>query len=215
MWEPDYVTLTEMKHYLAVEALDTTDDAELPFAITAASRAIDKFCSERFNGMGAKRQFGQVAAPEVRYYTPRWDQNLIRWVIEIDDLEDPTGLTLQVDPGNTGVYNQTITAYVLRPPNALANKRVYTQIAILPTSSVQPSWFTDSAKALGKWGWISYPTTVKTATYIQAHRFAKRRQSPMGVTGSPQKGTEKKLLEECDPDVKLMLTDYVKLGWTP
>jgi len=213
-WEPDYITSAEFKHYTSIEALDTVDDAEIGFAITAASRAVDKCCSERFNGMGAKRQFGQTAAPEVRYYTPRWDNDLIRWVIEVDDFDDITSLVVQVSTGNNEVYNGTITDYVLRPRNALADKRVYTQIAIATASSIQPVFFRDSAKITNKWGWTTTPTTVKTGTFTQAHRFAKRRQSPMGVTGSPQKGTEAKLLEEVDPDIALMLTDYVKLGWT-
>jgi len=213
-WEPDYITAVEFKHYTKIENSDTVDDAEISFAITAASRAIDKCCSERFNGMGAKRQFGQVAAPEARYYTPRWDNDLIGWVIETDDFDDPTGLTVQVSAGGNDVYNGTITDYVLRPKNAIADKRVYTQIEIASVSNVQPIFFRDSAKITVKWGWTTVPTTIKTATLIQSHRFTKRRQSPMGVTGSPQKGTEAKLLEEVDADIALMLTDYIKLGWT-
>ena len=215
-WEPDYITATEFKNYVRISnPNDTLDDQLIPVWITAASRAVDRCCSERQNGMGARRQFGQTAAAEARYYTPRWDGELLRWVIEIDDVEDPTGMTIEVDTGNTGVYNSVITDFTLRPRNALLRKRVYTQIAVSSLSSVQPTYFVDSAKVTVKWGWIAYPTTIKEATFIQTHRFSKRRQSPLGTTGSPQKGTEQQLFEDVDPDIKLMLQPYVKLGWTP
>lgn len=213
-WEPDYATLADYKHYLNIQAPDIADDQELPLDITAASRAVDKCCSERTNGLGARRQFGKVDAPEVRYYTPRWDQDLLRWVIEVDDIADVTGLVINVDTGNDDIYESTITQFVMRPKNALARQRVYTQIAISTLSTVQPTYFPDSAKITGLWGWTIPPVTVKRATLLQAHRFTKRRQSPMGITGSPQKGTEKRLLEDVDPDIRQMLMDYVKLGWT-
>lgn len=213
-WEPDYITLTDYKHYLGIKDPDNTDDPELPLDITAASRAVDKCCSERANGLGARRQFGKVDAPEARFYTPRWDTDLLRWVIEIDDIDDVTGLVIAIDTGNDDVYESTITQYVMRPKNALARKRVYTQIAISTLSTVQPTYFPDSAKITGLWGWSTTPVTVKRATLLQAHRFTKRRQSPMGTTGSPQKGSEKQLLENVDPDIEQMLMDYRKLGWT-
>lgn len=216
-WEPDYLTLPEFKSYIRITAPnDTVDDSVLPWAITAASRAIDKCCSERQNGMGARRQFGKTDTVESRYYTPRWDQDLIRWVIEIDDLYSATGLVIEVDTGNDDVYGEVITDYVLRPRNALLQQRVYTQIAVSTRSNIQPVIFPDSAKVTtDKWGWSAYPTTVKEGTAIQAHRFAKRRQSPLGTTGSPAKGTEQKIIEDVDPDIELMLKSYVKLGWTP
>lgn len=215
-WEPDYLTLSEFKNYIRITAPnDNIDDAVLPWAITAASRAIDKCCSERKNGMGARRQFGKVDALESRYYTPRWDQNLLRWVIEIDDLYDSAGLLVEIDTGNDDVYGEFITDYVLRPKNALAQKRVYTQIAVSTRSNIQPVYFPDSARVTtDKWGWSAFPVTIKEGAAIQGHRFAKRRQSPLGTTGSPQKGTEQKVIEDVDPDIELMLKSYVKLGWT-
>lgn len=215
-WEPDYITLADFKKYIRINAPnDNIDDAILPFAITAGARSIDKCCSERANGMGARRQFGKVDTVESRYYTPRWDQNLLRWVIEIDDVYDATGLTLEIDSGNDDVYGEIITQFVMRPKNALAQKRVYTQIAVSTQSNVQPVYFRDSAKVTtDKWGWASPPPTIQEANYIQSHRFAKRRQSPLGTTGSPQKGTEQKVIEDVDPDIELMLKSYIKLGWT-
>ena len=66
-WEPDYVELADFKDYLGMDADDTSDDTILGLDISAASRAIDRCCSNRFNGMGARRQFGKLAAPAAFY----------------------------------------------------------------------------------------------------------------------------------------------------
>lgn len=214
-WEPDYVTAAAYKHYTKIS--DTEDDAEIALYITAASRAVDRCCSERPNGMGARRQFGQVAAPEVRYYTPRWDQDLLKWVIEVDDFATTVGMVVQISTGNDNVYSSTIdNAYVIpRPMNAIVEGMVYTQIAIASDSPVQPNYFKDSAKITIRWGWTAFPDTVELATMIQAHRFSKRRQSPGVASGSTQKGTKQDFDPGVDPDIALMLKKYVKLGWTP
>lgn len=44
----DYVTLSEVKNYLAIPNADTADDAVLAVCITAASRAIDVACNQVF-----------------------------------------------------------------------------------------------------------------------------------------------------------------------
>lgn len=215
-WQPDYVTLAEFKHYLEIDTLDTTDDAELAFAITAGSRCVDRVCSTVHNGLGAPRQFGKVDSSEARYFTPRWDSELLSWVVEIDDLYSAVGLTVDSASGNDRTYSSSVTAYTLRPMNALVDQMVYTQLLINNTSSVQPSYFQDSIRLTSaKWGWSDVPTAVVQATLIQAHRIKKRRVSPMGKSGSPQKGTQQELLEDVDPDVVLILKEYVKLGRTP
>lgn len=216
-WEPDYITLAEFKHYLKIDhPTDTEDDQELPFDITAGARSIDLVCSTRHNGLGAPRQFGKTDTSEARYYTPRWDSCLLAWVIEIDDVYDSTGLVLEVSSGNSRDYASAITSFVMRPMNALKRQRVYTQILIKNSSSVQPNHFEDSARVTtDKWGWSTPPYTVKRANFIQSHRFKSRRVSAMGKAGSPQKGTQQELLADIDPDVILMLQDYVKLGRTP
>jgi hypothetical protein len=105
----------------------------------------------------------------------------------------------------------------LRPRNAPRDNRPWTQIAISPASTVQPARFPDSVRATANvWGWTEFPTTVVRATLIQAHRFNKRRVSPFGIKGSPQRGTLQTITEEVDADVAAMLNsnNFVKLGWT-
>jgi hypothetical protein len=212
-WEPDYITETEFRNYIKDNSSDNA--AEIAEAITSASRAVDRFCSVRPNGMGARRQFGQMAAPVAFYYTARWDTDLMKWVIEIDDLMDTTGLVISVDNDRDGIYESTITDYTLRPQDAIARGRPYTQIAVSNNSSVQPTFFVDGVKGLGRWGWSSHPATVELGTKIQAHRWYKRRVAPYQVSGSPQKGTaQTQPMNEVDPDIGIMLEPYIKSGWT-
>lgn len=49
------------------------------------------------------------------------------------------------------------------------------------------------------------PATVKLATEMQASRWAKRRDAPFGIAGSPEMGSELRLLPKLDPDVEVLL----------
>lgn len=216
MWESDYITSAQFKDYVRIEQLDLVDDQFIALDITAASRAIDRCCSNRRNGLGAPRQFGSTVAPEARYYTPRWDMDQIRWVVDIDDV-DPTfasGMLIDVDTSNGNNYNQSVTAYVLRPRNAVSNKRVYTQISILPSEPHMPTYFMDSVRVTVRWGWAAFPSPVVRATLLQTHRFNKLRSAPFGVAGSTNNNSEVQKMN-VDSDIKEMLysNDLVKLGW--
>lgn len=220
-WEPDYITATEFKNYVRIELNDTVDDIFIALDITAASRAVDKCCSTRHNGLGARRQFGKVDVPEARYYTPRWDAKQARWVIEIDDVINATGMVVSVDLDNDDVYEGTITNYVLRPRDAAVNNRPFTQISVGINSNVQPIYWTDSARVTtDQWGWSStnplVTGVVKRATLLQAHRFNKRRTAPFGIAGAAQNNSEVYKMDRVDPDIEQMLytQNLVKLSWT-
>lgn len=208
-WESNYLTSTQFKNYARIT--DDQDDTVIAFALAAASRAIDRYCSQN-----VFRQFGLVATPEARYYTPRWDDKQAKWVIEIDDIMTTTGLTVEVDTTNDGTYESVITDYALRPRDALLKNRPYTQISVYPQSNVQPNRFVDSARITGQWGWTTVPTTVEQATFLQVNRIHARRDAPFEETGSPQRGTRTSvnLIQYLDPDIEKMLEPYIKLGWT-
>lgn len=212
-WEPDYVTLAEFKDYFNID--DNEDDLRIPFAITAASRAIDSYCSNRRNGVGFRRQFGLATAAENRYYTARWVASRAQWVIEIDDTFSAAP-TVAIDLNRDAVYESSITAIEMLPKNAAANQKPYTAIAVRQTSSIQPSYWPDACRVFDQFGWTTSPTTVKTATLIQSRRFHKRIVAPFGVKGSPQKGTEQSILDKLDSDVEFMLSSngLIRLGWT-
>jgi hypothetical protein len=212
-WEPDYVTRAEFKAWAGIKEEDTTDDVKIDLVLPAACRAVDRFCSQH-----VFRQFGKLSSAAAFYYTPRWDRDQLMWVAEIDDLMDTTGITIEVDTSNTKTYTDDIssTGYILRPQDAIAKNRPYTQVAILPTSSVQPTIYTDCIKMTAPWGWTSVPSTVKEASMLQTNRINKRRTTPYNTTGNTKKGTQitTNLIDQLDKDIEVMLEPFVKIGWT-
>lgn len=193
-WAPDYVTLIEMKSYLRITG--SADDAELSLDITAASRAVDST---------AYRQFG-VTAAEARVYTPRFECSLDTyglWVIPIDDLMDQTGLTVSVTAG-------AITQFTAYPVNAAQRSRPWTRLAVSKDSLVKPKGLVSEVTVTGKWGWTAVPDVVKLCTKLQAARLFKRRDAPFGIAGSPDTGSELRLLAKVDPDLAVSLRPYIR-----
>lgn len=189
-WAPDYVTSGDLKAYLGID--DTIDDAQLGFAIAAASRAVDD---------SAARQFGLVAAPEARVYTARFSSSRRRWVVDVDDLMTVAGLVVAVDAG-------AITAYHLHPRNADKRGRPWTRLLVDEASGVQPTCDVDGVTVTARWGWTTVPVAVQQAMLLQAARLFKRKDAPFGVAGSPDLGSEMRLLAKVDPDVEVALNDY-------
>src|SRR5690349_14277263 len=106
-WQPDYATTQQLRDYMRIA--DADDDVQLDWAITAASRAVDRACN---------RQFGQDAAITDRYYTAYRDPRRCRWIVGIDDLMDDTGLTVTFDQDDDLTFTATIDSYRLLPLNA-------------------------------------------------------------------------------------------------
>lgn len=185
-WEPDYVTVPALKSYLRID--DAADDDLLAIWATTASRAVDTFCH---------RQFGQVDTAEARVFEGVWDATYRQFVVEIDDLQDVTGLLVEsgdlVLPGLAG----------LRPVNAPLKGRPYVRYL--------SSYGSVTITAL--WGWSAVPQAVVTATLLQASRFAARRDSPFGIAGSPSEGSEVRLLASLDPDLKTALGARYRREW--
>lgn len=194
-WAPDYVTAAELKAYLRIS--DTVDDVQIALAITAASRAVDRCAS---------RQFGLVAAPEARTYTSRWDRIRRRYVCDIDDLMTVTGLTITNTQGS-------VTGYTLKAGNAPAKGRPWTLLVLDPQPTIHPTpWVTleDDVTVTARFGWTTVPDPVKQATLLQASRFFTRRNAPFGVAGSPDLGSELRLLAKVDVDVAVVLGPYIR-----
>lgn len=199
-WAPDYCTSDELKAYARIP--DTADDAQVALAVTAASRTVDQVCN---------RQFGVVSAPEARYYTAVWDRDLCRWVIPVDDVMTVAGLLVEFDSVGDGTFADEIDDYGLAPRNAVNTGRPWTELIVNTTSLVRPDGSRDAVQVTGTWGWTSVPDTIKTATMFQANRFLMRRDSPFGVAGSPDQGSELRLLAKVDPDVAVLLSAYTKV----
>jgi hypothetical protein len=189
-WAPAYATTAALRSFMRVAAVtaDPDDIAEDTTvygpAIEAASRVIDT---------SAGRQFGVVAAAEARDFVPWYSASGQAWYAEIDDVMDDTGLVVTVDDAD-------VTAdVVLYPRNAPAKGRPWTMIGVAGSSVV-------TVEAV--WGWTDIPPTIVSAALLQASRIVKRRDAPFGVAGSPEMGTEIRLLARLDPDVDVLIRAY-------
>lgn len=191
-WEPDYITAEELRAFVRVG--DTADDVYLAVAATAASRAIDQHCN---------RQFGLVEVAEERKYTGRADAERGRWVVDIDDLMSTTDLAIEID-------GTALDLYELEPVNAAAKGRPWTRLVVDSDAAVLPAGDRNEVVITGIWGWTAVPTAVKQAAYLQGSRFLSRRDSPYGIAGSPDVGSEMRLLSRVDPDVGVSLRPYVR-----
>jgi len=195
-WAPDYVTLDEAREYRGIS--DVADDAQLSIAITAASRAIDRT---------ANRQFGLVASVEDRFYTAVWHRRRGVFLVEIDDLMTETGFVLAYDSDEDLSFGTTAVSgdWRLLPTNAAAKGEPWTQIEIRHDASAQPPPTEGAVKVTARWGWTTVPTDIEQACLIQVGRLFERRQSPFGIAGSPEAGSELRLLERLDPDVGVIV----------
>ena len=189
-WAPDYLTVAELAAYLRID--DDVDDLELAAAITAASRAIDH---------ATNRQFGKVAAVAERLFTARPDYDRGYWVVDVDDFQTATGLVVTVD-------GDVLATFTKEPVNAAGKGRPWTRLAWTAESEYIPCGARHEIAVTALWGWTSVPPTVVAATKLQANRFFTRRSAPFGVAGSPDQGSEMRLLARVDPDVAVMLSDY-------
>jgi hypothetical protein len=196
-WAPNYCTDEDLETYLRVS--DEVDTVQMALAVTAASRAVDRFCN---------RQFGRTGTTEARYYTARWDARRAVWVVDIDDLMTVGGISVAVDLGGDQTYSYPITAYDFKPLNAVAKSMPWTELVIRRTSATTPNFDEDGVKVTAMWGWNYVPDTIVQATLMQANRLIMRRDSPYGVAGSAQAGSEIRLLAKVDPDVELLLRPY-------
>lgn len=195
-WAPDYCTVDDLAEFARIS--HDGSNTQLALAIAAASRAIDRT---------ARRQFGAVALPAARYYTARWDASASRYRVEIDDLQDDTGLEVAGDTEGTGTYEAVASGFTLGPRNAPADGRPWTRLDFTG-ADVEVSTLLDGVEVTALWGWTEVPDAVREATLLQASRLLVRRDSPYGVAGSPEAGSEVRLLARLDPDVEVAIAPY-------
>jgi hypothetical protein len=183
-WAPDYVDAEVLADFVRVN----TDNPYVATYGTAASRSVDTFCN---------RQFGQLDDAAAFTYqgwrAVRMPGN--RWLLEVDDISDVTGLVVVVD-GQTIAAGET--GYQLWEPNAVAKGDVYTAI----TLADRPCGDVEVTAAFGR---AATPAGVTGAVWLQVNRWNIRRESPYGTAGSPSEGSEVKLGAVLDPDVRTML----------
>lgn len=160
----------------------------MTLALEAASRSVDRYCG---------RQFGVLSAVAARLYTAEWNYAANAHEVIIDDVMTTTGMIVESE-------DTAVTDYTLLPLNAAGNSRPWTMIRFGETVSTTLG----QIEVTALWGWTAVPDAVKAATLLQASRLFKRKGAPFGIAGSPEMGSEMRLLAKIDPDVAVMLSDY-------
>jgi hypothetical protein len=189
-----YTDLNTLK--LSLKVTDTVDDAWLTICINAASRAIDNLC---------ERVFYQTSA--TRVYAPNDN-----FVTEIDDLVSVT--TLKTSTNVDGVFDQTwkLKDYQLEPLNGIAGGIPSPATLV---RAVNDYWFPTAGQEatvqiVGVFGWAAVPDAVEQACLLQAARYYKRADSPMGVAGFGD-GMGVIRLSRIDPDIATLLEPYQRI----
>jgi hypothetical protein len=96
----------------------------------------------------------------------------------------------------------------LETPSAVSHP--WTQILVGSESTNLPTSAEGSVEVTAEWGWAAVPDSVKEATLVQGSRFFMRQQAPFGIAGSPDLGSELRLLQKVDVDVAVMLRPFVR-----
>lgn len=190
-----YATVGELKARIGIG--DSIDDATLAAVLEAVSRGIDNHCG---------RFFYQTAAGTARTYTPKNGVSVL-----IDDCVSLSAVAADHDGDRTYEETWQTTDYDLLPENAAADGLPYWELAITPNGSYTlPAGVRKGLKLTGVWGWPAAPDPVKEACLIQASRVFKRKDSPFGITGSPELGQMR--LGRFDPDVAWLLEPYRQIA---
>lgn len=190
-WAPLYADKEDLKGHLSITGVGA--DAELTRAITAACRNVDRYCD---------RQFGQVDSVEQRIYVAEWDRSIGAYVTVIDDLENTAGLIVEAD-GNTIASAD----YRLEPRNADKINRPFETIVTRTATSPTLGGGEYTLEMTALWGWNAIPTEVEQASLLEGAKLFVRRDAPFGIAGSPDLGSEMRMLALVDPDARNLLMD--------
>lgn len=194
-----YASLGDLKS--AIRITDTDSDGLLQIALDAATSAIDEHCD---------RTFVASALASARVFEP------VNGRVVTDDFYTTSGLIVSVAGTVIPVAVPGVSAgYTLTPENAAASGEPYTGFYYqsFPLSAWPLMFAVQRATATvtAKWGYaLDVPAAVKMACLLQASRWFARRNSPYGIAGSPEAGSELRLLAKLDPDVAVMLTGKVR-----
>lgn len=218
-----YASLGDLHSYLNVDNTDTTNDTAMQMALDSAASAIDRATNRTFVAQDTVattryytpvRQHGQEAflMPSMQwsYWYPfsgdwSWFWTSPEQKVFVDDIF----LTNQVITDITVKDHDTGNAIALDrlwPLNAIAKGKPATALLFL-SSTVLPRG-EGSIEVTAKFGWPSVPTTIKNATLLQAARYLKRKDSPLGgIAGSMATGDVIRAAA-VDPDIEKMIGDY-------
>jgi hypothetical protein len=195
-----YATLAEVKASLRIT--DTVDDTLLELAIESASRSIDEFAGRVFYSQGSAVRFFAAESS---------DFVAIDDLISITELATSSGSNNTFDLVWTGYNSGSPVDYQLEPLNNSSATDGVVQPVTGIRSRITYAFPTLGDIALvrvtGTWGWSAVPTAIKQATVIQAARYFKRNDSPLGVLSAPDLGYIR-VGSRLDPDVEMMISGY-------
>lgn len=199
-----YATLEALKVFVGIPDDDTADDTVLTLALDSASAQIDAFCDRTFtaDSMATIRDY---SVAQTGY-------------VDVDPISTTTGLVVQSDDNNDGTFETTWTIdtdFRLEPINAAAHGEPWTRLVALGTRWFPRLAYRPGVRVTAKFGWPggTAPAAVENAALIQASRLFKRKDSPFGVAGSVEFGSEIRLLAKLDPDVESLLRQYRRNWW--
>lgn len=193
-----YCTLAEVKASLRIS--DSVDDTLLELAVESASRSIDEFAGRVFYSIGTA----------VKYFAADTDE-----YVRIDDLLTITELKTDDNADNTYGQTWSSTDYQLEPlNNSYPVDGVISPITAIRARNTKYFPILNGqalVKVTGTWGYSSVPTAIKQATVIQAARYFKRNDSPLGVLSAPDLGYIR-VGSRLDPDVEMMISGYRRVA---
>lgn len=190
-----YCTLAEVKAALRIS--DGNDDTLLENAIEGASRRIDGYTGRFFY-----QRSGAISLYAKDIYT----------LLLQDDLYQIT--TLKTDNDGNGTFDTTWTVntdYLLLPTNVSLQERPYNRINAVGGKTfpimIQPQL--PGVQVNGVWGWDEIPYDVREACVLLAMRGFARYNAALGIVGFADMAIQ---VRSIDPDVRDMLSPYVKYG---
>ena len=199
-----YCTLAELKPELRIPTADTDDDSRLEVAIAAASRQIDAHCG---------RFFWRDASVHTReFYANDYRR------CEVDDISTTTGLIVQVDDDDDGVFETTLTLstdFILRPLNAFDRHPVWPYDEIVLVDAINGNFPMSSSgrpgvRVTARFGWAEVPDDVKKATLVQSAMLFKSADAVFGVTEFANAGAAMRVGRTINPIAAALLEPYCK-----
>jgi hypothetical protein len=188
-----YATVQALKTRFGIS--DTTDDASLSEALSAASRTIERFC---------RRQFNDAGSATARTFFP-----LSKTLAHIHDFHTVTGLVVKTDASDSGTFDTTwsSTDYQLEPLDGIRDGVTgwpYWKIRAVFTQYFY-DWRRASLQVTARWGWSTVPAPVKESCLILAEEIWKTKDAPFGVAGVGDFGP---IRVRNNPKVQDMLMPY-------
>ena len=197
-----YCTLAELKTYIGLTG--SGNDTKLEDCINSASREIDAYTGRFFYQTSSENRFVQPKNADY-IFTP--------------DISTPSGLVVKLDTTDDGSYDKTLTIdtdFITMPLNA-GNQvggvefQPITEIQILKNRSSErfDPTIPKNVRITAQFGFSAVPKAIKQATFLQATRLFKRKDSPFAIYGNPETGTGE-LFSKFDPDGLKLISKYKK-----